>query len=239
MMYTKAKELTVNPRYVAKRSGISENDGDAVDRERQHLRDRILRRAAEARVAFVLDADLLVADPTHEAAQEAMFLARLRERVDHAPAHQAKVARVDRDRDVRQAPDRAVEDARGQEFEEALAAARLARGVHHVVALAPLLDDAFDQFGRILQIAVHQDHRIAARGVEPGGRGDLMSEVAREIDDRDPRICRAQRAQRRERTVARAVVDRDDLVAVAAFRRDAFQNRRRALDHSATLPSSL
>ena len=85
---------------------------DAVDRKAQHLRERILGRAGIARIAIVLDADLLEADPCNQSAQEAVVLAGVLERVDHAPAHQPEVAGVERDRDVRQAARDAVEQLR-------------------------------------------------------------------------------------------------------------------------------
>ena len=36
-----------------------------------------------------------------------------------------------------------------------------------------------DDFGRILQIGVHDDDRAAGGVVEPGGDRDLMAEIAR------------------------------------------------------------
>jgi hypothetical protein len=52
------------------------------------------------------------------------------------------------------------------------------RRVHDVVAFAPFFEKLLDQLGRVLQVAVHQNRRVAAADVEPGGRGDLVSEVS-------------------------------------------------------------
>jgi len=155
----------------------------AVDCERQHFRERIFRLAREPFVAVVLDADLIVADPTHEAADETVRLARAFERIDDAPAHQPEIARIDGDRHVGETARDAIEQARRHHFEGAFTAARAARRIDDVVARAPLLDERGDEFGRVLQIAVHQDDRIAKRRIQSRRRGELMAEVSREIDD--------------------------------------------------------
>jgi len=150
---------------------------DAVDCKREHLRERVFRGAGKAFVAIVLDADLVVADPTHEAANEAVRLARAFERIDDAPAHQTEVTGVDRDRNVRQAARDPIEEARGKKFEHALAASRPPRRIHDVVARPPTLDELGDEFGGILEIAVHQHDGIADRDVESRGCGELVAEV--------------------------------------------------------------
>jgi len=158
-------------RHLAKR-------GDAVDGKREHLRERVFRRAGKTFVAIVLDADLVVADPTHEAANEAMRFARSLECIDDAPTHQTEVPGVDRNRHVRETARDPIEEACGKEFEGALATARAPGRIHDVVARPPALDKLRDEFGGILKIAIHQDDGIADRDVESRGCGELVTEVS-------------------------------------------------------------
>jgi len=152
--------------------------------------------------------------------------AHLRERIDDAPAHQPKIAGIERDIDLRQPADEPIKQPRRDALEEPLPFARAADRVDDVIPFAPFGDEVDDQLGRILQVAVHQDHRVAARRLEPGGRGELVPEVARQVDDdelahrpRDPAQCG-------ERPVRAPVVDEDELVLGAAL--DALHDPRDA-----------
>jgi hypothetical protein len=48
-----------------------------------------------------------------------------------------------------------------------------------VVTLLPFVDQTLDDFGRILQVGVHHDDRVALCGIHAGGDRDLMTEIAR------------------------------------------------------------
>jgi len=185
---------------------------DAVDREAQHLRHRIFRRSGKAFVTIVLDADLRVTHPAHESAQKAMPLSRQLECFDNPPAHQPEVARVDGDRYIRQAPNDAIKRARRYELERPLAFARAPRRINDVVAFSPAFQKRTDQFGRILQIAVHQHDRIPPRGIDARRRSELMAEVPRQVDDDDLVVRQCKVAKPQQRCVARAVVHQDQLV---------------------------
>jgi len=137
--------------------------------------------------------------------------ARVAQGDDHAPAHQPEIAGVDRDRHIGQATDRAIEDARGQNLERALAGPLAARRVDDVVALAKLGQEGADQFGRVLKVAVHQHDGVAASGVEPGGRRDLVAEIARQRDYPQVPVGGRGRQELRQRVVPAAVVDADQL----------------------------
>jgi len=186
--------------------------GDAVEREAQHLRERILGLAGKARIAIVLDAGLVEADPRNEPANEAVPLARALQHLHDAPAHQPEIARIDGDRDVREASHDPVERRRREYLEAALARAPPAGGVDDIVAGAEALDERADQLGRVLQVAVHQHDRVAARRVDAGGRRDLVAEVARERDDPQVRVAFEPVEQEPARGIAAAVVDGDHFV---------------------------
>ena len=60
---------------------------------------------------------------------------------------------------------------------------RDALGVDDVVALLPFGDHLEHDFGRVLQIGVHDDDRAAGGVIEPGRDRDLMAEIARQLDE--------------------------------------------------------
>ena len=69
----------------------------------------------------------------------------------------------------------------------------------------------------MLEIAVHHDHGIAAREVDPGGDRELMSEVAGELRDLEAWIALVHLDEHQVAEVGAAVVDEDRLgVAVEA-----------------------
>ena len=175
-----------------------------------------------------VDADLIVTNPAHHPAQKTMPFGRTLERVDDAPAHQAKIAGVDRDRNFREAPDHAVEESCGKQLEWALALARAAHGVDDVVALTPFRHKLRDELGRILEIAVHQDHGVTLRDVHTGRRGKLVTEIAGEVDDHDMLAARKFVANAFERAIGAAVVDQDNLIGRSAFQTP--DDRHNALD---------
>ena len=133
----------------------------------------------------------------------------------HATVHQAEVARVERDVDIGDALQQTVEEAGGPEFELGFALAVGTHGIDDFIALAPFFDHARDRLRRVLQIGVHHDHGVALGKVGPGGNGDLMAEVAAEIEILTRGSLRVQIEQQRERTVAAAVIDADQLPRLA------------------------
>jgi hypothetical protein len=133
--------------------------------------------------------------------------------LDHAPAHQTEVACIDGDRNIGQTANDAIKRAGRQQLERAFALARTAHRVDDVIAFAPTFQERGDQLGGILQIAVHEDNRVTARGIDARRRGDLMPEVTREIHHDDFVMRQCQVAKLQQRCVARAVVHQDELVA--------------------------
>jgi hypothetical protein len=70
----------------------------------------------------------------------------------------------------------------------------------------------------MLQVSVHYHDGFAARVVEACRDGDLLAEIAAERDGADAPVFRIRLAQVRQRVVAAAVVDEQDLVIVALRR---------------------
>lgn len=66
----------------------------------------------------------------------------------------------------------------------------------------------------ILQVAVHDDHSVAARMVDPRADGDLMPKVTRQMQRRQPRIARRQPSKQQVRAIGATVVDQQHLPCV-------------------------
>ncbi len=185
--------------------------GDRVEREAQHLAQRVLGLAGVARVALVGDGGLREADPHGHAAQEARALGHRQQRVQRAAVEQAEVAGVGLEVDLGELVEQLVEPRGGGELEGGLALALLAHRVDDVGALAPLGDHLGDQLRRVLQVGVDHRDDVADRVLEAGGERGLVAEVAREVHDAHARVGRGDAVEQLGRAVGAAVVDEDQL----------------------------
>ena len=68
-----------------------------------------------------------------------------------------------------------------------------------------------DDLGRVLQVGVHHDDRAAGGVVEPGGDGDLMAEIARQLDEPIAPIGARLGFDHDRAGIVRSVVDEDRL----------------------------
>ena len=136
----------------------------------------------------VVHAHLVVADPGEHAPEVAMSLRHGQHGVDHLPVDQAEVAGVDGDVDLAHRAEQPVEPPRGGQLRAALALARLTDPVDHLVAGSPLLGHLRHDLGGVLEVGVHDDHRLTPRVLEAGGDGDLVPEVPRQPHDAEPRV---------------------------------------------------
>ncbi len=161
------------------------------------------------RSARVLDAGLGEADPAEHAADEAARLAHLVEDVERTPVDETEVTDVEGHLDLGDLVEPAVEPRGRRPLEPGLAVALLPDRIDDVVALAPARRELEHDLGRILQIRVEHDHRVAGRDVDAGGEGDLVPEVPRELDQLEARILLCRGEQQLVRAVAAAVVDDD------------------------------
>ena len=137
--------------------------GDALEREVPQLPVAPLARPGRARVAIVVDRTLPEADPGEQALHDPVAFRQAVERIERAPAEQAEVAGVDRDRHVAQAVHHAVEGVCRRALQPVLARPVAAAHVHDVGAAAPFVEHRRDQFRRILQVRVDDDRRRAMR----------------------------------------------------------------------------
>lgn len=113
-----------------------------------------------------------------------------------------------------------VEECRGHSLEHAFAIAADPLGGDDVVALSVEGDHLREQFGRILEVGIHDDDRVARGEVEARGDRRLVAEVPAEAEHLHPRVELGRRGEDRSRLVAAAVVDVEDLeLAVDRFQR--------------------
>ena len=92
-------------------------------------------------------------------------------------------------------------------------------GVDHVVAvIEPARDQRLDQIGRMLAVAVHEQHGAEPGMIEAGEQRRLLAEIARQRDDLDvERHRRGSACGDLAGVVAAAVVDVDDLAGEPAL----------------------
>ena len=88
---------------------------------------------------------------------------------------------------------------------------RLLHAVGDVGTRPPTLQHLRDDFGRILEVGVHNDGGIAGRALQAGGNGDLMAEIAGEREYAHARIGAVELPQDVQRGIAAAVVYVDAL----------------------------
>jgi hypothetical protein len=206
---------------------VREGD-DPVEPELDERSPRVLRPAAGARRAVVRQPRLPEPGPAAQPAQEARPLRQRDQHVDHAPVEQAEVAGVERDVDLRRAPQQPVEErVRAAQQQPLLPVPPHA--VDDVEAGAPAGEHLRQELGRVLQVAVEQRDDLAARLLEAGRQRHLVAEVAREDEHDHARVALRPVAQELAGAVARSVVDGDDLdvgVEGGGAPRDPFRERR-------------
>ena len=198
---------------------LGREPGHRVEREPQHLRQRIIGLAREALGAVVGERHLAEADPRDHPADEARLFGQAQERVERAPAHQPEIAGVERNRRVGHAVEQAIERRRRRFLEERLALARATHGIDYVGFFGRHLRAHFaEQFGRILQIGVDDQYLLPAAQIEPRGQRQLVAVVARQVDRDQPGVARRQLLHDLPAIVLRPVVDQDELIILADFR---------------------
>jgi hypothetical protein len=138
-----------------------------------------------------------------------MLLAQPQHRIDHPPAHQPEVAGVARQLHAAEVLHQPVEQVRGRPLRPGLAFARTPFAVDHVESAPPAGHQRRDHLRWVLQVGIDHDHGIAAGVLQPGGGGDLLAKIARQVDDRHVRLGAVKRLQQAQRRVAAAVIDVD------------------------------
>src|SRR5205085_5019262 len=108
------------------------------------------------------------ADEADQTAQESVAFVERDDVVDDPTAHEAEIAGIRGNLDVRDLADDAVAERGDKALGPRLTLTGASLRVDDVVSLAPARDKLADQLRRILEVAVDDDGRIAAGRVESG-----------------------------------------------------------------------
>src|SRR5690606_15694043 len=92
----------------------------------------------------------------------------------------------------------------------ALAIDHVSTGIHHRSHLG-------QQLRRILQVGVNDQHTLATAEIEPRAQRNLVAIIAGEIDDDNMGVLVGKGIQLRQRAVAGAVIDVDDLLILLSY----------------------
>ncbi len=199
---------------------------DAVHREREQIAEAEFALAVGSPLAVVFDAELIEAERGQRAAQVGALVVDAREHVEHLSVDKPKITGVVGELVFAEPIDQAIEDFAGERYQRALDPL-LANTIDDRVALFPALHEVDDELGRVLQIAVDLNCRVATRLQVAGEDAALEAEVAREAKHAHARVTRREARQLREGGVGRMVVGEDVLPVVAVGDR-----RERGLDGS-------
>ncbi len=146
----------------------------------------------------------------------------LKNRVNDRSAKQPEVGRSGRYVDARQAVKDPVEQLGKETLDRRVGAGR-ADGLHHLIALAPALEEHRNELWRMLTIRVHHDDGVTTSRKQPGQDGRLMTEVSREAKPTDRRMCLPEELDLPPRPVGTAIVHDQNL---EGRRRDRCDDRR-------------
>ena len=194
------------------RSGYRREADDTVqpdhDRAEQPV---VLRVARNSGLPIVEHARLPEADEADEAAKETMTLLQRDDVIDHATAHQAKIARVRRNLDLRNSNDQPVPDRGDHALDQRLALPAPALRIDDVITLPPPDDELGDQLRRVLEIAIDDHDRVTGGGFHPGDRCHWLTEATREAEQLDAWIPRVKRQDQLFGPVRRRIDAEDQL----------------------------
>ena len=171
----------------------------------------VFRLSRLTRSTLVNQAHLAEPDERPQPPDKPTALGEARHRIDSLPVHQAEVARIERDLEIRDRLQEAVKQEVSQALEDVFLAF-LADRIDDVVPHAPELNELRDDLGGILEVAVHDDDPPALCAVEPRRDSGLMSEIAAEVHGDETGVSLGDRVDPRRSDVSAAVVDEDDLV---------------------------
>ena len=188
--------------------------GDAVDREPDHLAERVLGLPGGAGLASVADRGAREAERGDDETEHPVVLGQGVDGVDGGPRHQPEVPGVDVGVDVGHRPDRAVEQPGRGALERGVAGAVLTDPVDDVDALrAGRGEHLADDLGRVLEVGVDGDDVVAPGPGQAGRDRRLVAGVGAQPHHAHLRPLPAQPLEQHGRRVVGAVVDAEHLVA--------------------------
>ena len=159
---------------------------DAVDRQRDHFRQRIFCFTVQPRQAVIGDRRRLETKLDGEPAQEYMRFAVKGERAQSPLAHQAEIGMVRNDI-CAEPVENAIVEIRRAALEAAVCGAPLAHGKDNLGAAAEMVDHLCNDRHVVLQVGVERDHSIGFADLrkQPGQQRILMSDITRQFERAD------------------------------------------------------
>lgn len=184
---------------------------DALEREGQHLAERVLARAGEPLRPRVVDDAARVADETHQPAQEQVHLVEFRQRAKGALAHETVIGVVVQDIGAELLHDLVIA-LRERALEKRIRFPRFAHRVHDVAALVILGEHSGNDVDIVLQIGIKGNHGIESvlRMHQACKKRILMAAVTAELEAGIQRISIMQIAYEPPSSVDRSVVNEQD-----------------------------
>jgi hypothetical protein len=137
-----------------------------------------------ALLSVVFDGGLFEAEPLAQAWDEAVAFGELVEAIDDGAVHEAEDSGVGCIGEIGEAAEEGIEEAEAQGARAALGAGA-ALGDDDGEAFAPLVDELWDDFGGVLEVAVEEDDGVAAGVVDTGGDGGLVAEISGKGEELD------------------------------------------------------
>ena len=188
-----------------------------LDRQADQRPHAPRRHAVRALRRLVIDARLAESDPARQSLEEAAALRHLPQRRRRARRQQAEIAGILGDFLPRAQIDQRVEPMHAGAAQPGLVLAVRLGGVDHVVAvIEPARDQRLDQIGRMLAVAVHEQHGAEPGVIETGEQRGLLAEIARQRDHLHVERIGDERMGDLAGGVGAAVVDVDDFGAQPA-----------------------
>jgi hypothetical protein len=127
--------------------------------------------------------------------------------VDRLPVHEQEIDHAQRQARLGDVAEDEVEQPRIELARPTVRFAALALAEDDSCTPAPFRHEGPHQLRRMLQVGIHDHHRVALGVFQPRGNGDLLAEIAAEGNGGKPRIGGVQVANAGQRPIGRPVVD--------------------------------
>ena len=196
--------------------GTAEAD-QSVDGQSRQFSQGIFGPAGFSCRPIIIEPDLPKTEETAESSHEPATFREAIERIDDAAVHQAEIAAVHGDLQVADHSEQAIERPVGDPFEKSLPSTSTDR-VNDVVAASPESNQVRNQFGRVLQVAVHHDDGLAPGVLEPRRDRRLVAEIPAEVDRDHPLVLGAQAVDHVGSRVSTPIVNEQDFEMPPTFR---------------------
>ena len=181
-----------------------------------------------ARGDFEIYIVCLEAHPAHDAFHEAAAFGQCVHGVHHLPVQQAEITRAFGQFYIADLVEQPVVELAEFAAQPMVGIAVLAQAIDHLRARLPFGDHLRQHFGRVLQVAIHDDGGIALRMDQPAGDRVFLAEIARQLQALDARVARVVFLEPFEGFILAAIIDADDLVTA----RNILQHRFKAAEQN-------